>query len=217
MIWATRIIQGLLAIAFLLSGSMKLSGNPEQAAMFSGPFGYSVGFMYVVGVIEVLSAIGLIVGLWRPRLSIIPTGVLLVTMAGAVFTHLRAGQGIGAAVPSLTLLLLSAILLALLLRVRVVTSSPLQPACAKPIQKGDGDNKDKVPLPRSTTNDVAEIKVINDGPNLVLSKDAEVIDAQGNRFKTGEQWALCRCGLSKNMPFCDGSHQGKFSSSPKAK
>ncbi|MHB1043607.1 MAG: CDGSH iron-sulfur domain-containing protein [Eubacteriales bacterium] len=47
------------------------------------------------------------------------------------------------------------------------------------------------------------------GPFLV-SGDVKVIDAEGNRFNTEKQAALCRCGQSKNMPFCDGIHQGKF-------
>jgi len=30
---------------------------------------------------------------------------------------------------------------------------------------------------------------------------------EGKKFHTGSQYALCRCGHSKNMPFCDGTHQ----------
>lgn len=30
---------------------------------------------------------------------------------------------------------------------------------------------------------------------------------KGRRFKTTSTYALCRCGHSKNKPFCDGSHQ----------
>ena len=33
-------------------------------------------------------------------------------------------------------------------------------------------------------------------------------DAEGNKFELpGEVIALCRCGGSKNKPFCDGSHR----------
>jgi CDGSH-type Zn-finger protein len=46
------------------------------------------------------------------------------------------------------------------------------------------------------------------GP-LLVSGPATVIDHQGNTFDLGgkETFALCRCGQSKNRPFCDGSHK----------
>lgn len=42
--------------------------------------------------------------------------------------------------------------------------------------------------------------------------DFEIVDAEGNTYDLGGRTAisLCRCGLSKNKPFCDGSHKGEF-------
>lgn len=60
------------------------------------------------------------------------------------------------------------------------------------------------------------IRVLDKGPLLVQGQ-MEVVDAQGNRFETKEQIALCRCGLSKNKPFCDGAHgPGGFSDCSRA-
>jgi len=48
-----------------------------------------------------------------------------------------------------------------------------------------------------------------DGPFLVEGS-VKLIDHEGNEFHLGgkEKFALCRCGVSKNRPFCDGSHKG---------
>jgi CDGSH-type Zn-finger protein len=37
-----------------------------------------------------------------------------------------------------------------------------------------------------------------------------IVDSQGTRFQVSPDKpavALCRCGQSKNKPFCDGSHK----------
>lgn len=57
----------------------------------------------------------------------------------------------------------------------------------------------------------AQIKV-NDNGSLRVTGDVEVVDAEGNVFQTKQSFSLCRCGLSKKMPFCDGSHKGTFQS-----
>jgi putative oxidoreductase len=105
--WTTRIIQGLLALGFLMFGFMKLSGNPMQVQAFTEIYGYGKGFMYVVGTIELMSAIGLIIGFRKPRIAFFSASVIAITMAGAVLTHLKSGQGIGIAAMPLILLLLA--------------------------------------------------------------------------------------------------------------
>lgn len=59
------------------------------------------------------------------------------------------------------------------------------------------------------------IKVMDNGP-LYVTGSVELVDAEGNRFETKEQFALCRCGKSDNKPFCDGSHKQGFESEPRA-
>jgi CDGSH-type Zn-finger protein len=63
------------------------------------------------------------------------------------------------------------------------------------------------------------IKVTKNGPyivqgNVPLSEQTIIADAdktalewqQGKQYPTKETYSLCRCGQSKNKPFCDGSH-----------
>jgi CDGSH-type Zn-finger protein len=47
-----------------------------------------------------------------------------------------------------------------------------------------------------------------DDPNGLV----DVVDAEGNKFDTTGKpaFSLCRCGVSANRPFCDGSHKASF-------
>ncbi|MDC3418706.1 DoxX family protein [Aquibacillus salsiterrae] len=108
--WTVRILQGLLAVGFLMFGFMKVSGDPTQVDAFTNIYGYGTGLMYVVGVVEIIAAIGLVIGFWKKNLVPIFSGLLVVVMAGAVFTHFIAGQGFGVAMTPLILLTLAVIL-----------------------------------------------------------------------------------------------------------
>lgn len=65
----------------------------------------------------------------------------------------------------------------------------------------------------------SKIKVTTNGPYLVtggtpLSKQEIIADAQGSahewreieKYPSRENYDLCRCGQSRNKPFCDGTH-----------
>ena len=53
---------------------------------------------------------------------------------------------------------------------------------------------------------------INNNGSIKVEGDIEVFDRSGNKYDLGgrEIISLCRCGLSKTKPFCDGSHKGHF-------
>ena len=48
--------------------------------------------------------------------------------------------------------------------------------------------------------------------SLKIDGDFEIVDINGNVYGLGgrEIISICRCGLSQNKPFCDGSHKGHF-------
>ncbi len=49
------------------------------------------------------------------------------------------------------------------------------------------------------------ITVTKDGPYAVRG-EIELVDAQWAQGASRDRYTLCRCGASKNKPFCDGSH-----------
>lgn len=51
-----------------------------------------------------------------------------------------------------------------------------------------------------------EIKKAPDGP-LLLSGNVTITASSGRKAFKGTRAALCRCGQSKNKPFCDGAHK----------
>jgi len=60
---------------------------------------------------------------------------------------------------------------------------------------------------------MAKTKItVNNNGSLRIEGEFEIVDAQGNTYGLGgrELVSICRCGLSKNKPFCDGSHKGHF-------
>ncbi len=72
---------------------------------------------------------------------------------------------------------------------------------------------------KEISNDRFRIKVSKNGPYLVsggipLAKQTIGIGAEGysyewregTKYSSQENYALCRCGQSKNRPFCDGTH-----------
>jgi CDGSH-type Zn-finger protein len=50
-----------------------------------------------------------------------------------------------------------------------------------------------------------KITPVSDGP-LMVTDMPNLRDSVGGTIKASAKMALCRCGLSANKPFCDGSH-----------
>lgn len=49
------------------------------------------------------------------------------------------------------------------------------------------------------------VKIFSNGP-LLIPKSIDIKDSKGNFLRPGQDKFICRCGHSKNQPFCDGSH-----------
>lgn len=56
---------------------------------------------------------------------------------------------------------------------------------------------------------------MSEKPKLQFKKNGSIrvtgtvdfVDAEGNVLETKTDFSLCRCGASKEKPFCDGSHR----------
>ena len=53
---------------------------------------------------------------------------------------------------------------------------------------------------------------VNSNGSLKIEGDFEIVDRNGGVYNLQgrEIISICRCGLSQNKPFCDGSHKGHF-------
>jgi len=80
---ALWVVQLALAAMFLLAGGSKLLGVPAMVALFDA-IGIGQWFRYVTGLIEVGSAIALLV----PSVAVFGALALVATMVGAIVTHL---------------------------------------------------------------------------------------------------------------------------------
>ena len=59
---------------------------------------------------------------------------------------------------------------------------------------------------------------VNNNGSLRIEGDFEIVDMQGEAYGLQGRTvlSLCRCGHSKNKPFCDGSHKGNLEHEAKA-
>lgn len=108
---ALWIVQGLLAVAFLMAGAMKaMKPKSEIEEKMAWAKDFPANQLKAIGIIEVLGALGLILpsatGI-APILTPIAATGLALTMLGALITHLRRKDPMPETMPSAVLMLLS--------------------------------------------------------------------------------------------------------------
>lgn len=81
------VLTGLIALAFIASAFMKLTGN-EEAMKGAAAMGLSEGTFKMLGVIELLSVVLFII----PRTGLLGTLLLAAYLGGAIATHLEHQQ-----------------------------------------------------------------------------------------------------------------------------
>ena len=104
----TLVLSIVLALAFGMSGAQKVAGA-KTALDHADHFGMSHNTYRVIGVLEVLAAIGLLVGLAVWPLNVAAAAGLVLLMIGAVITHVRAGDKVAHFAPAAVLGLLTVV------------------------------------------------------------------------------------------------------------
>jgi uncharacterized membrane protein YphA (DoxX/SURF4 family) len=93
---ALWVVQVLLAVAFLGAGALKLSQSKEKLAKnMAWVEDFSPETVRLIGTLEVLGAIGVVLPTLTgilPWLTPLAALGLVLTMVGAIFTHLRRGE-----------------------------------------------------------------------------------------------------------------------------
>jgi CDGSH iron-sulfur domain-containing protein 3 len=61
----------------------------------------------------------------------------------------------------------------------------------------------------------ARLQILNQGP-IIVAGHVDLVDDNGDVIHSQEPVALCRCGLSETMPFCDGIEYGHMKNCSRA-
>ena|SRR5690625_1835549 len=107
----STILQGLLGIGFLMFGYQKFTSEDMKKGFEH--FGYGDSFRLFTGFFEILSAIVTVVGIWIKPLATIGGIMIVVTMIGAIITHLKIKDEVKNMIMPFILLLLGSVVVAM--------------------------------------------------------------------------------------------------------
>ncbi|MBD8006424.1 DoxX family protein [Bacillus norwichensis] len=101
------VLQVLLGLGFLMFGFQKFTS--EQMKKGFEYFGYSDGFRVFTGFFELASAVIVIVGIWIGSLATIGGIMIVITMFGAIITHIKIKDAVKNMMMPIILLILGAV------------------------------------------------------------------------------------------------------------
>lgn len=81
------ILQVLLGLGFIMFGFSKFT-SPQMVEGFKH-FGYPGWFRIFTGLVELIAAILVIVGIWNMKFAAWGSLLIVATMIGAIFTHIK--------------------------------------------------------------------------------------------------------------------------------
>ncbi len=105
---ALIILTALLGLATAFSAVGKFSKNPKAVDMLR-QLGITDSQIRTLGIVEVLGALGLLVGIWIPILGLLAAIGFVLYFLGALIKHVRAKDAAKDVAPAVVLLVLSII------------------------------------------------------------------------------------------------------------
>lgn len=87
--------------------TMYRGGDASSMKEEFAAYGLSESTMYFIGALKVLSALGLIVSIWAPMLTLPSAGLMAILMVGAILMHVKIKDSLKQSMPAVIFLLLS--------------------------------------------------------------------------------------------------------------
>ncbi|SFA74799.1 DoxX-like family protein [Cohnella sp. OV330] len=104
------VLQSFLIFPMIGGGATKLAGSKNFVEMFDS-LRLPQWFRVVTGIVQIVGAIGLIVGYWKPEVLLWAGIWIAFTMFVAVLAHFRVKHPAGSAVPALFITLVAVALI----------------------------------------------------------------------------------------------------------
>ncbi|MDQ0878459.1 putative oxidoreductase [Paenibacillus sp. V4I3] len=103
------ILQVILGLGFLMFGFMKF-GSKQMVEGFKH-YGYPGWFKVFTGMVEVISGVLVIAGIWNGKLAAWGSLLIIITMIGAIFTHIKIKDNIKQMMMPIFLLILGLVVI----------------------------------------------------------------------------------------------------------
>jgi hypothetical protein len=118
---AYAVLAVLVGIMMCFSAFMKFSQNPDTVKVIHGVVGVPLGLFPVFGALLAAGGIGLVVGIFRPKVGLAAAAGLCLYFLGAIIAHLVVGDVAGLKAPIVPFLLAVTVLTLRVLSLRRAT------------------------------------------------------------------------------------------------
>ena len=106
------VVAVLFSLMMFFSAAFKFTMNPDAVHMIHDVIGVPIGLIPVLGICEVAGGLGLLAGIFRPKLGVAGAAGLVLYFIGAIVAHVRVSDWSGVTAP-ITPLVLSCVALTL--------------------------------------------------------------------------------------------------------